>query len=73
MSGDDDLRRRLELAIASLDGTTRAVFLLHRVDELSYERIAHRLGIGLDDVEHHLAEALLHLYRELGTPDKASD
>lgn len=41
---------------------TRTVFLLHRVDDLSYREIADRLAISIGAVEGFIAEALLMLY-----------
>ena len=40
----DPLIARLEWAIACLPEQTREVFLMHRFDDLPYDRIAHRLG-----------------------------
>ncbi|MFA5966667.1 MAG: sigma-70 region 4 domain-containing protein [Sphingomonas sp.] len=51
----------LETAVEALPPLTRAVFLLHRVDDLSYDTIAHRLLIGVSAVESGLADALYRL------------
>lgn len=56
---------RVEAAIASLPPITREVFILHRFDGLVYEGIAHRLGISVEEVTSHMAEAILHLHLEL--------
>jgi len=50
-----------ETAIAALPPLTRLVFLLHRVDDLSYDAIARRLSIGIPAVESGLADALYRL------------
>ena len=50
-------------AVDLLPPRTREVFLLHRVDSLSYKEIAAQLGIGLRTVEWHMTEALLRLRR----------
>ena len=51
----------LETAIEALPPLTRVVFLLHRVDDLSYDAIARRLSIGVPAVESGLADALYRL------------
>jgi len=50
--------RRIEWAIARLPKRTRDVFLMHRFDNLSYDRIAHRLGISVKTVEREIARVL---------------
>lgn len=50
--------RRIECAIARLPKRTRDVFLMHRLDDLPYDRIAHRLGISVKAVEREIARAL---------------
>ncbi|MCJ8156577.1 sigma factor-like helix-turn-helix DNA-binding protein [Sphingomonas sp. LaA6.9] len=62
---DTKLRARIDRALAELPEPTRTVFLMHRVDELSYGIIAERLGITSAQVEAHVAAALLHLARAL--------
>lgn len=39
--------------------------MMHRFEDLSYVRIAQRLDIGVDEVEDHMVQALMHLWREL--------
>jgi DNA-directed RNA polymerase specialized sigma24 family protein len=51
----------LETAVEALPPLTRVVFLLHRVDDLSYEAIARRLSIGVRAVETGVADALYRL------------
>lgn len=65
MSAGKELRRRLERALATMEPRTREVFLMHRLEELSYPAIAEWLGIGARDVEQEIARAILHLDREL--------
>jgi len=65
MTDPDVLRFRLEKAMATMDGRSRAVFRLHRLDALSYYQIAARLGLTLAQVEQHIADAILHIDREL--------
>lgn len=52
-------------ALAALPARTRTIFLLHRVDELTYLQIADRLGVSAKTVEYHMASALKHLSRSL--------
>lgn len=54
----DPLIARLEWAIACLPEQTREVFLMHRFDDLPYDRIAHRLGISEKTVEQEIARTL---------------
>jgi|GEM_PF-673892 DNA-directed RNA polymerase specialized sigma24 family protein len=56
---------RLQAAFASMPAPTRDVFAMHRFDDLPYDRIAIRLGIEVDEVEAHIAAALIHLCRAL--------
>lgn len=61
-----DLMRRYRAALATLTPHTRRVFLMHRVDELTYREIARRLGISVATVEYHMSRALVHLDEALG-------
>lgn len=50
--------RRVEWAIARLPKRTREVFLMHRFDDLRYDRIAHRLGISEKAVQREMVRTL---------------
>ncbi|MBK5003078.1 RNA polymerase sigma factor [Pseudomonas sp. S31] len=50
----------LERLIEGLPSPTREVFLLARVEQMSYKDIAARLGIDARAVERHLNKALSH-------------
>jgi len=60
-----DLMQQYRRALATLTPKTRVVFLLHRVEELTYNEIAARLEISINTVEYHMARALSHLDRAL--------
>lgn len=49
---------RIEWAIARLPKRTRDVFLMHRFEDLPYDRIAHRLGISVKTVEREIVRTL---------------
>jgi len=70
MTGPDLLIRRLERAMASMDVTSREVFLAHRLDGLGYAEIAERTGLTVAQVERHIAEAIFHLDRALGVMER---
>lgn len=53
-----DLLRLYEAAIDAMSPKTRRVFLMHRVDELSYREIHELLGISIATVEYHMMKAL---------------
>lgn len=61
----DDLMRTYRAALDELSARTRQVFLLHRVDDLTYPQIANRLGITTATVEYHISRALVHLDKAL--------
>lgn len=48
-------------ALAELPERTRAIFLLHRFEDLKYAEIAQRIGVSSSLVEKHMMDALKHL------------
>lgn len=56
---------RLRSIVAELPERTRQIFLLNRVEGLSYAETAERLGISESSVQKHLAKALLHVTKRL--------
>ncbi len=66
-----DRLRRAMAAIERLPTRRREVFLLARVDGLSYPQIAKRLGISPRTVEHHIHAAMTQISRELDEGDQA--
>lgn len=57
----DDVLGLYERAVDAMPFKTRRVFLMHRVDELSYRDIHQRLGISIATVEYHMMRALAHI------------
>jgi RNA polymerase sigma-70 factor (ECF subfamily) len=53
------------LAIAELPMRCRDVFLLRKIDELSYSEIAKQLGISEKTVQRDLVNAMLHCHNRL--------
>jgi len=65
------LRQQCEIllhAINSLPRKYRDVFLLRKIDELSYADIALKLGISEKTVQRHLVKAMLHCHQCMENP-----
>ena len=58
---EKEFKHKLEQAIANLSEKNRVVFLMSRVDKLTYKEIAERLGISVKAVEKRMHKALLEL------------
>lgn len=56
---------RLREVVAELPERTRQIFVLNRIEGLSYTETAERLGVSESSVQKHLAKALLHVTRRL--------
>lgn len=52
---------RLRAIVEELPKRTRQVFVLNRIEGLTYSEIAGRLGISISSVQKHLASALQHV------------
>jgi RNA polymerase sigma-70 factor (ECF subfamily) len=61
-----DMLKLYRRALSELSPRTREVFLLHRVDGLTYNDIRLRLDVSLGTVEYHISRALVHIDRVLG-------
>jgi RNA polymerase sigma-70 factor (ECF subfamily) len=76
VAAPDELRRleardslaRLEAAMERLKPRTRAIFLAHRLDGMSYAEIAALMGISIKGVEKQMSKAIAHIDRWVGRP-----
>lgn len=57
----DELEAALALALGGLPERTRAIFVMHRFDDMAYREIQGELGISLAGVEYHMMKALAHV------------
>ena len=62
-----ELLARYEEIVATMTPRTRQVFLLHRVDDLTYRQIARQLDISISTVEYHMTRAIVQLDRLRGS------
>jgi len=51
--------RRLSECVARMNDKTRAIFLAHRLDGMSYQEIGRLHGLSISGVEKHVAKAVL--------------
>lgn len=58
-----DTLRRIEVALATLRPKTRAIFLAHRIDGLTYGEIAQRTGLTVKGVEKQMSKAIARISR----------
>jgi RNA polymerase sigma-70 factor (family 1) len=57
---------KLQQAIASLPEKSRVVFLMNRIDGITYREIAEQLGVTVKAVEKQMSKALMILRQKLG-------
>lgn len=60
-----DELRQVERAVLAMRPRTRAIFIAHRVEGMSYAEIARECGIGVKGVEKQMSRAIAILAREL--------
>jgi RNA polymerase sigma factor (sigma-70 family) len=60
-ASDQEALSRARAAILKLPSRCRVVYLMHRIDGLSYPEIARRCGISIKAVEKHMSRALREL------------
>jgi len=58
---EKEFKKHLEQCINSMSAKSREVFLLHRIDKMSYKSIAESLEISIKAVEKRMSKALAHL------------
>ncbi len=58
--------QRLQVAISNLPEKTRTVFLLSRIDEMSYADIANSFGLSIKAIEKHITKAKKILKEQIG-------
>lgn len=69
----EETRRRYVDALETLPPLTRAVLLLNRLDDLSYDDIGGRCGITVDEVTVRMTDALIGVNRYMkGRPELAA-
>jgi RNA polymerase sigma factor (sigma-70 family) len=56
-----DFDKKLQDSLASLDEKSRSVFLMNRIDELTYVQIAKNLGLSVKAVEKRMSKAIAFL------------
>jgi len=61
----EEIKQKYEFALQSLPDKQRVVFLLSRVDELSYLEMSQRLGISVKAIEKRMSQALASLRKAL--------
>lgn len=60
LAGDQCLKR-MRSSLDAVSPRTREVFFMNRLDGLSYQQIAHQLGVSVSAVEKHIATAIATL------------
>lgn len=71
-AGNARIRRRLVTALAQLPERQRAVYVALARDGLTYEALAERFGVGVDEIERDFAAALATLAEAIDKPAMAS-
>jgi len=61
----EEIERAFDAAVAGLSARVREIYLLHRMDGLTYREIAERLGISVKTVEVQMGRALKKLREQL--------
>jgi RNA polymerase sigma-70 factor (ECF subfamily) len=63
----DEYQKKLESVLAILPEGGRQVFLMNRLEDLTYAEIAERLGLSVKAVEKRMSKVLRILREKLGT------
>ena len=62
---EKELEEKIDFCINKLPRECRSVFILSRMEHLSYEAIAEKTGISVNTVRYHIKNALSALRKEL--------
>ncbi len=62
---DEETLKRLRRALRTIEPIQREVFMLSAAGGLTYLQIGERLGITVEAVERHLADALYNIDRRM--------
>lgn len=63
---EKEFKKKLEAVISALPENSRIVFLMNRIDKLTYNEIANRLGLSVKAVEKRMKIALDSIVDNLG-------
>jgi len=61
----NDFDRRLQASLSGLDERYRSVFLMNRIDDMTYSQIATNLGLSVKAIEKRMSKALAFLKESL--------
>ena len=59
--------KKLQKVISDLPDKCRTVYLMNRIDDMTYQQIAENLGVSVKAIEKQMSRALAILRREIGT------
>ena len=62
---EQEFMQRLQEAVSALPEKQREVFLLNRVDKMTYKEIAHLLELSVKAVEKRMSQALISLREQI--------
>ncbi len=68
----EELKTKYEKALALLPEKQRVVFLMNRIDELTYKEIAERLDLSVKAIEKRMTQAIASLKQQLIPNGKTS-
>ena len=57
---------KMQRVIAEMTEKSRTVFLMNRIDGMTYNEIAESLKVSVKAIEKQMSKALLHLKKNLG-------
>lgn len=57
---------KLQNAISALPDKCRTIYLMNRIDDLTYQQIADNLGVSVKAIEKQMSKALTILRKEIG-------